>query len=132
MYIYYIIIHYSFYLLIDYAYLYQINILPMSFSVSKQLMLMVIKCVSIAFILLTFMFFCVMAFYIHNNNDTPYLPNNTNNNSITTTLNKLFTHEHTSSSTTTSLCGISLCDCSLALLLGLYISTKQLRLLGVL
>ena len=130
MYIYYIIIHYSFYLLIDYAYLYQINILPMSFSVSKQLMLMVIKCVSIAFILLTFMFFCVMAFYIHNNNDTPHLTNNTNNNSLTTTLNKLFTHEH--SHTSSSLCGISLCDCSLALLLGLYISTKQLRLLGVL
>ena len=117
-----------------YAYSYQINTLSMSFSVSKQFMLTFIKCVSIAFIMLTLLLFCVMSFYLHNN-DTYH----TNNNSITTTLSKLFIHERThpsssssSTASTQTLCDISLSDCSLALLLGLYISTKQLRLLGVL
>ena len=93
----------------------------MSFSVSKQFMLLCTKCVSVAFLLLTLLLFCVGSVYLHGDS------RHTNNNGITAALSKLFLRTHTQTT-----CDISLCDCSLALLLGLYISTKQLRLLGVL
>ena len=106
----------------------------MSFSASKQFMIMFLQFVSMALIIMTLLFFF---FTINHINDES---TQINDDIIITILNKIFPKEKnikvettTSSSKESNIkCELSLCDCSLALLLGLYISTKKLRLLGVL
>ena len=105
----------------------------MSFSASKQFMILFIQFVSMAFIIITLLFFFFTITHIDNESAQ------INVGIITTILNKMFLKEKNIQVETTTLpikesnikCEISLFDCSLALLLGLYISTKKLRLLGV-
>jgi hypothetical protein len=86
-----------------------------------------------AFIIITLLFFFFMITHI--DNESAQITDGI----ITSILNKMFLKEKNIQVETSTLpikesnikCEISLSDCSLALLLGLYISIKKLRLFGV-
>ena len=93
----------------------------MSFSVNQRMLIITFKFISISFIILLMLFLYITLNSVNNYNENTITNDITNTKwlSITPFINR------------SNLCKLSFYDCSLALLLGLFISSKKLKLLGI-
>ena len=92
----------------------------MSFYVTQRMLIMMFKFISISFIILLMLFFYIMLNSVNDYKERNIIYDIINNKWLTSLFLK-----------GSELCKISFYDCSLALLLGLFISSTKLRLLGI-